>query len=144
MAKQLLVEESELPYMLEYYRNRRSGVANEIRQKQQELEGLDKIIAQLSMGSNMVTAAATPVNDNKADGYPYEETWLGKLKFVVAELGSATTTKIVDTLLDYEPSNKSRRKTLVPTISSKLSDNAGEGGLFIREKRNGHFEYRMA
>lgn len=148
MAKQLLVDDKDIPAMLEFYAAKRSNVAKDITLKQQELDSIDRMISQLN---NSVSTLPTQVKEVEeslpgqvSGSYPFDKTWVDKIKYVVTELRSATTSEIVDRLLFYEPTYKPRRKTLVPTISGKLSDNAGEGGMFNRTKKNGHFEYSMA
>lgn len=111
MAKQLLVEDNDIPVLKEFYILKREKVA-------QELDSIDRIISQLSSVGKPPTV--TQISMPEVNGYPVKGSWIDKIKYVISKYGEATSVTIIEEALKNEPDKK--RSSLVPTIGGKLGE----------------------
>lgn len=137
MAKHILINEAELPILIDFYKSR-------IEAKERELMVLKETLVSLQDNSSNVIPDMNTMNTSILDnGYNPVWTWVKKIDFILGD-SKLTTSDIVSTVLTYEPSLKESRSKIVGSISAVLSAKSKGNKYYTKEQnQRGEFIYGL-
>lgn len=150
MAKQISIDESEVPELIEFYTLKVKTLSDEIERKiidrnkaQAMLNRLGGQADQVSIEHHLPKVDSPVTAYHILRNYPTNSSWIEKIKYVVSEMGGeASTAEVVDAILEYEPHRRGKRKQLVPTISTLLYDLVKENELEREKDERGTMIYK--
>ena len=127
MAIRIEIKYDHINDVVTFYALKQKSIREQISKLEYELRDVNATIAQLrqrpSNLSDSFSAELLPGNEV----YSPKWTWLRKIKHAIKEAGKPITAKqIIEILEAYEPKSEGEKKTILSSVSSTLSVNAGK------------------
>lgn len=137
-------EKDELNDLIAFYEQKKSLLMEQIYVIETKLNTINTHSDNKSTSEVLDLHPANPKKTDYPVGYPKKGNWLVKILFTMELFGGSSTTKeIVDKIMEIQNEPKSRRSTLVRSISSVLSLSIKKKKLSRTTNSDGEYIYQL-